>query len=166
MKKIAQVFIALFLICSMTISCSSDSSGDDEAEKAAAEQMSKFEEGYWWVNETERYIDYNNNNEERFHYTLYLVNYGTDGRWSGKCFGEHGCSEDFILDPGESVRKEPIDDEYEESWFPVMNYKKVCQYLKKEFGSPDKDDGYMYSTYQLKKASETDEYFPDWAKEK
>lgn len=165
MKKIAQVFIALFLICSMTISCSSDSSGDDEAEKAAAEQMSKFEEGYWWVNETERYIDYNNNNEESFDYTSFFVKYGADGKWTGKYFGKIECSEDFTP-TGSNVSQEDTDAGYEESWFPIMNYNKVCQYLKKEFGSPDKDDGYMYSTYQLKKASETDEYFPDWAKEK
>lgn len=164
MKKIASFLIALSLIACITISCSSDDSGDNENEKAAAEQMEKFEKGWWWIYETRRYVDYNNNNEERFSYTLYLVNYDTDGRWSGECFGEHSCSEDFILDPEESVRQEPIDDEYEESWFPVMNYKNVCQYLKKEFGRPDKTDGYMYYTYKLQKALPTDNYFPDWAK--
>ena len=157
MKKILSIFtlaVAFFAAC-IFISCNTDSENSDNNSKETTEQLNKFEAGWWYVSEKERYVD-NNTKEESYSSTRYLINYDSDGKASGD-FGE--CKE-FS---GEFSR-ESWSDEDNESWFPPMNYKLVCKYITKEFSRKDKEDGVIYTKYKLEKANSDDEEFPSWAK--
>lgn len=160
MKKILSIFtfaVAFFAAC-IFISCNTDSENSDNNSKETTEQLNKFEAGWWYVSEKERYVD-NNTKEESYSSTRYLINYDSDGKASGY-FGE------FNESSGEFSRESWSDEEsgYNESWFPPMNYKLVCKYITKEFSRKDKEDGVIYTKYELKKANSDDKEFPSWAK--
>lgn len=151
---------------------SSDS--DENQSQATAEQLKKFEPGWWWIFETLREVDYNSNNEESFYYCCYLIKYGSDYEHTGKYFAEPKsgwsgdkenlvCTQSLDDEKCEWINDYNPEESYDASWFPPINYKEVSKYIEKEFGRPDKDDGYLYTTYILKKASSEDENFPNWA---
>lgn len=152
----------------------SDESSDDENQsQSTVEQLEKFKPGWWWVFETERYEG--NDGTKEVHYSCYLVKYGSDYEHTGEYFAE-AKSGGWTGDKENLVCKQSLDDKkyewiddynpeesYDVSWFPPINYKVVSKYIDKEFKRPDKDDGYLYTTYILKKASSEDENFPNWA---
>lgn len=173
MKKLLSILLAALFAASMFTSCSSDgsSNSDENQSQATVEQLKKFEPGWWWIFKTERYEG--NDGTEEVYYSCYLVKYGSDYEHTGKYFAEaksgwRGDKENLVCtqsldDEKWEWRVDPDPEPHNASWFPPINYKVVSKYIDKEFKRPDKDDGYLYTTYILKKASSEDENFPNWA---
>lgn len=174
MKKLLSILLAALFAASVFTSCSSDgsSNSDENQSQATVEQLEKFKPGWWWVFETERYEG--NDGTKEVHYSCYLVKYGSDYEHTGEYFAE--AKSGWSGDKENLVCTQSLDDEkyewiydynpeesYDASWFPPINYKVVSKYIDKEFKRPDKDNGYLYTTYILKKASSEDENFPNWA---
>lgn len=161
MKKKLSIFILAIALCTSCIftSCNTDSENSDSNSKETTEQLNKFEAGWWYVYEISKYVD-NTTKEESSSSSRYLINYGSDKKATGNYFGE------FSDSAGEFSRESWNDEEseYNESWFPPMNYKLVCKYIANEFIRNDKEDGVIYTKYELKKANSEDDDFPSWAK--
>ena len=182
MKKLLSILLAALFAASVFTSCSSDgssssagsSNSDENQSQATVEQLEKFEPGWWWIFETNQYKS--DDGKEQLSYSCYLVKYDSNYEHTGEYFGEarsgwDGNPEKLVCSETVGKTKWRVTSDYDlkahnASWFPPINYKAVSKYIDKEFGRPDKDDGwYIYTKYILKKASSKDNYFPTWITE-